>query len=289
MWSRAVRRGLSDTGENKARQSMLSPGTTLADFTGTMMQPCCGMRTSIGLTCLCCLPLCLGLCSTGAACTVWEAALEDLMPYLLENPGVLDALCCRAQRQREDLAATIAVNRAAAEAVAGGTFGLDPAPPQPPAGGWPQPGEAAAAEAGGGAQAGDSGSVDGSGAGGACLWTVSSAGVSANPSATQLPAAAAAAGENAVGAAEPAPDNAVADGPSGPVAGGAAAATPDGECQGRRVGAPEHASAWLQVQGCCATHSCSTQSQAWLRGHLLFSCPATSAACHAAHPVQSTA
>lgn len=143
--------------------------------------------------------------SAGTACTVWEAALEDLMPYLLENPGVLDALCCRAQRQREDLAATVAVNRAAAAAaeVAAGTCGLDQPPLQPLAGGGMQPGEAAAAAPAVGAAA-----PDGSGAGGASLWTVSSAGVSADPSATQLPAAAAA---GAIGAA---------------VGGGAAAASP---------------------------------------------------------------
>lgn len=137
----------------------------------------------------------LHLRSAGTACTVWGAALEDLMPYLLETPGVLDALCCRAQRQHEDLAATIAVNRASAAAaeVAGGACGLDLPSLPPMAGGGMQPGEAAAAAPSVGAAA-----PDGSGAGSASLWTVSSAGVSADPSAAQLPAAAVA---GAIGAA----------------------------------------------------------------------------------------
>lgn len=40
------------------------------------------------------------LCRTTTPCTVWEARLEDLMPYLLEHGGVLRALCSRAREQR---------------------------------------------------------------------------------------------------------------------------------------------------------------------------------------------
>lgn len=124
--------------------------------------------------------------STGAACTVWEAALEDLLPYLLENPGVLDALCCRAQRQREDLAATISWNRAAAEAAAGGTFGLDP---PPPASGAPPAAAAGAADGGVPAAAPGHMTADSRAPSGAFLWTVPSSHVSADPGATQLPCA----------------------------------------------------------------------------------------------------
>ena len=41
------------------------------------------------------------------ACTLWEAQLEDLMPWLLEHVDVLDSLSQRAQSQREAQQATM--------------------------------------------------------------------------------------------------------------------------------------------------------------------------------------
>lgn len=56
------------------------------------------------------------LCRTATACTLWEAHLEELLPYLLANVGVLDALSAAVQAQREAEAAAAEASCAAAAA-----------------------------------------------------------------------------------------------------------------------------------------------------------------------------
>ena len=204
-------------------------------------------------------PLCR---SAGTACTVWEAALEDLLPYLLENPRVLDVLCCRAQRQREELAAQVQLQREAAEAGVAGTYGLDPAPP---AQGQAQP-AAPAVQADVGSTVGPP--LELASAGGAAagprLWTVSAAGVTAEPSATQLPGTAAADGSSAGGG--PAADSAGVGTFAAPTDVGAPATT--GECHaGKRVppGLPgAHAHSVLGLASCltCRDHVAAGPLQA---------------------------
>lgn len=53
---------------------------------------------------------------TSTACTLWEAPLEDLLPWLLDNTAALDALSARAQRQREALEGAIVLERGAQHA-----------------------------------------------------------------------------------------------------------------------------------------------------------------------------
>lgn len=111
-------------------------------------------------------------------CTLWEAPLEDLVPWLLHEPGALAALGARAQQERQALQAAIdgrwQKHRVAGESQRQEGLATAEGPGQPAG----AAGADAAAHVQMAAEAGadERQLVDEAGAGGTSAWTISSQG-----------------------------------------------------------------------------------------------------------------